>query len=361
MKKEDVYIYYSGATDVTGKKLQDALGITGGADKPADKKLVIGWGAKTKKNMTFPAGVDVMNHPNQIKDNRNKFTTLQTLAASKVNVAKFVDAEHVKASLKNKDGVSLPLVGRTNFHQGGKGFWLCLTMTHLDNAIKEGAQYFQNYIDIVDEYRLHIFEGECIYAVKKVKRDNMEEAFIEQHGEKIKNIANKQNKIMDEDTLQYALGRLAKGTPNPDMIIRSNTRGWKFSHVKKPDANLVAEAVKALAAIKLNFGAVDCCIDADGKVWIIEINSGPGLQGTPFDAYVAAFEKVIASKGKPEVKKAPAKKVPAKKAAVVNGAGGGDKKALMRSKLDLMNEMLEVADDDEVDAIQSLWTKMANK
>lgn len=289
MTKNDCFIWYSGATDMTGKTLADKLGIDGDRTKPKGKKLVIGWGTKTKEDTTLPAGMLVLNHPNRIRSNRNKFTTLRTLGPKMT--AAFVDANAVLTSLADaKSVINLPLVGRTNYHQGGKGFWICLTLSHVRNAIDEGAQYFQNYIDIKDEYRLHVFGDKVIYAQKKVKRTNLEEAYVAQRVEKITNIANKNDKKLDKNTLDYALGRLAKEHSAVDMIVRSNRKGWKFSHVKSVDKVMEKQAIDALKAVGLDFGAVDCCLDTDGKPWVIEINSGPGLDGSTLATYVDVFE-----------------------------------------------------------------------
>jgi glutathione synthase/RimK-type ligase-like ATP-grasp enzyme len=361
MTKKDAYIWYSGATDVTGKKLAEELGIDGGRDKPKDKKIVIGWGTKTKKDVELPAGSSVLNHPNNIRRNRNKLTTLEVLKGADVAVADFVPAENVMAELGKK--VSLPVVGRTKYHQGGKGFWLCLTKTHVTNAINEGAQYFQNYIDIVDEYRLHIFKGELLRAQKKVKRDNMEEAYVEQHAAKIKDYATKGDVQIDENTLKYALGRVAKEHKQADMIVRSNRRGWKFANVKNPKKALVDVSVAALNAIGLEFGAVDCCLDGDGNAWIIEINSGPGLEGNTFKAYTEAFEDALSSIMKPAKKvvaktakaaDAVAKKDPKKEAkSKLGGASAKERLSGLRELLDLVGD----ADEAEAAAVEGLLKK----
>jgi len=235
MSKKKTAIYYSGATDVTGKALADALGITGAKAKPTKAfELVFGWGAKTKEATNFPAGTTVLNHPDNIRNNRNKLKTLELLQEAKVNVAAFVSAEKVLAELKKKKpALKLPLVGRTKFHQGGKGFWMCNTEGQIKDAIGKGAQYFQNYIGIKNEYRLHVFKDTVIYAQKKAQRDNMEAAFSAQYGDKIKAAAEKSGQKLDEATLNYALGQVSKRVmPEPDMHIRSNTRGWKFISVK---------------------------------------------------------------------------------------------------------------------------------
>lgn len=361
MLKKDVYLWFSGATDITGKKLMEELGIDGGREKPkTSKKMVIGWGAKTKDDIAF-TNMEVLNHPNKIRANRNKFTTLQTLGATKNTVAPFVKATDVIQAIDdNKSPICLPLVGRTNYHQGGKGFWLCLTKSQVKSAIDEGAQYFQNYIDIVDEYRIHVFDGKTICAQKKVKRTDVEEAYVTQHAEKIGNIADKNKKKLDKATLDYALGRLAKEHSNVDMIVRSNRRGWKFSHVKKFDTGMEKLAINALKAVGLNFGAVDCCIDEAGRPWIIEINSGPGLDGTTFKAYADEFKRVIRDLEKPAPAIKPVKTA-APRATMTDFAKTGKIRSnSAKDRLDGIRNLLSVvenADEAEAAMIENLLKK----
>lgn len=360
MTKKDAYIWYSGATDVTGKKLAEALGIDGGRDKPKGKKVVIGWGAKTKKDVDLPAGTSVLNHVNNIRRNRNKLTTLKTLKNAKIAVADFVEADKIMEVLNTANHMQLPVVGRTKYHQGGKGFWLCLTKTHVKNAIDEGAQYFQGYIDIVDEFRLHIFKGEVLHAQKKVKRNNMEEAYVEQHAAKIKDYAEKGKVKIDEKTLKYALGRVATEHKSADMIVRSNRRGWKFSSVKEPKKVLVDVATKALAAVGLEFGGVDCCLDSDGKPWIIEINSGPGLEGSTFKAYVKSFETALKNFTAPEKKEAkkaaPKMEAKAKSVGTKSKLGAGSAKERLSGLKELL-DLVEDADEAEAAAVEGLLRK----
>jgi len=372
MTKKDAYIWYSGATDVTGKKLAEELGIDGDKDAPKGKKIVIGWGTKTDEDVNFPAGTITLNHPNCIRANRNKLTTLKVLMNTIINgrtvVALFTEANKVMQELDKKNPtITLPLVGRTKFHQGGKGFWLCITKTHVKNAIEEGAQYFQEYIDIVDEYRIHVFKGALLHAQKKVKRDDMEKAFVEQRKEKIHEYAKKAEKKLDEDTLDYALARIAKEHEHVDMIVRSNKRGWKFSTVKNVGKELLDVAIGALKAAGLEFGAVDCCLDSDGKPWVIEVNSGPGLEGTTFKAYIDAFNNELQNILQPVKKVEPKQVIKNKKEvgffAVGAEAKGGKSKLGANSAKERLSgvrellDLIEGADEAEAAAVEKLLKK----
>ncbi len=337
----NVYIWFSGATDITGKILMEKLNIKGGKNKPTNVKTVIGWGTKIDKNVSFAKNIKVINHPNSILLNRNKSNALKKLKEAGVPIAKYMDFEQVTEA-------DLPVIGRTNWHQGGKGFWLCPTMALVSNAYQEGAQYFQKFIEIKDEYRLHVFNKEIIYSVKKVKRDNMTEAFITQNKEKIESIATKNNKTLEKDTVDYVLKQIAKQHKTADMIVRSNTRGWKFSRVTNVMPSLKEIAIAATTALGLDFAAVDCCVDAVGNVYIIELNSGPGLKGSTLEAYITAFKAAIT---KNKITESPMTTIKVK-------AVGSKKKEILKSKAALMTDMINKANEKEAEALESIFAKM---
>lgn len=353
-----LYVWYSAATDVTGKKIQEMLKATGGTATPPNAADVLCWGTKVEKNIALPNKV-VYNHPNKILANRNKVNALDIFKKAGVAVADF-SVDFAKAGSKE---YPFPLVMRTKYHQGGAGFWLCLNKDMVAQAVKEGAQYMQNYIHIKDEYRLHIVNDKVIYAVKKIQRDNHTAAFKEHFTEYVNNAAAKKKAVLDNATLDFVLDKLAKKfATGADMIIRSNTRGWKFSKVDadKLDKGLVDEAIKAIKALGLNYGAVDCCITTEGKAAIIECNTGPGLEGTSFDAWSEALKAMVTPKKvEPVVPVAPAQAPVAPVAAKLGKAVGANKKDQLKKKMALLTDMVEAADtDEELAVVEKLWKKM---
>jgi len=350
MKKEDVVLYFSPATDTTGKLLAEALGIEavnsgkkGETVPPKAAKMVIGWGPKTVEDITFPKKTVVLNHPNSVKCNRNKFNALVKMKDAGIVVADFQDVDAPFA-------LNLPVIGRTRYHQGGKGFWECPTKTHVNSAIDAGAQYLQELIEIKDEYRLHVFGEKVLYGVKKVKRttEEFEKAFIDDEFARQKKLWEKNNEDeFNEVQAMVMLRRQAKNAAagGPNMMIRSNKMGWKFSRIKKFEGNLVKEATNAIKALGLDFGAVDCCTDAEGKVYIIEVNTGPGLEGTPFKCYVENFEKLIAE----------GKKIKTGKKDVTETGKSKIEASLMGTQLDKLRQKLDTCDDEtELKAIRAL-------
>ena len=371
---KNAYIYHSPATDITGTALAQALGCKHGSKKPVLKNtsFIVAWGAKTKDKCSL-GSVPVLNHPDRIKVNRNKFKAMEVMLAAGVNIAPFITAAQAGNIGKAGCPVTMPVIGRRNYHQGGKGFWMCPTKAQITAAIGEekGAQYFQSMIEIKNEFRLHVMKGEMIYGVKKVQRTvkEFEAAYVRQEMEKHDNLAKKNKRTMDKKTMETMLKSQAKAiaADGANQLLRSNKLGWKFVRIKKVDKGLVDEAVKALAALGLDFGAVDCVTDVNGAHFILEVNTGPGLTGTPFDAYVAAFKQLIEAALKPAPKKkAPAKKTGSKKgglaaAAAAGIAAGGNEgaKATLMSKLAMASEMAaNTADDTEADVLGKVFSRM---
>lgn len=345
------YIWFSGATDITGAALADSLGVKGTRSKPKNLKsgdIVIGWGVKEKNKIVLPNGVVVLNHPDNIRSNRNKLNALDIMSKNDEvakAIADYCTADKVGTELKKQNSkIKLPLVGRTKYHQGGKGFWLCLTEAQVNRAVGDGAGYFQNYVDIDKEYRLHVAFGKVIYAVKKIENVS-EEGWKNQRKKKIDDYAKKNKWNVDENTVDKTLGILFKEATLPDRIVRSNRRGWKFSSVKLDSVNssLKKVAIKSVEVMGLDFGAVDCAMGVDGNPYIIEINTGPGLEGTAFERYVKAFKDKLKEMESPAAK--PKKEAPKKPTKVAKAAAAGAEEG------GLMKVMNNVKSDEEARAL----------
>lgn len=366
---KNAYIWCCGATDITAGKLAEALGCKIGKKKPVLKNtaLVIGWGAKTKEKVTL-GKLPVLNHPDMIRVNRNKFKGLELMQQGNVPVATFVKAANVMSAL-DSGTLTLPIIGRRNYHQGGKGFWFCPTRSHVQNAINDadgkGAQYFQAFTEIKDEYRLHVFDGVVLHAVKKVARTRkgMEEAYIRQELERLESLATKNGETFDAEAVKKTLVRQAKrhAEAGPDMIIRSNRKGWKFSNVKKYPKPMADAAILAVQSLGLTFGAVDCCVDASGNPFIIEVNTGPGLEETPFKAYVAAFKTAIADHLGPKKKVAASRTAAAAKGKTTAPTMSGGAKAELKRRLALAADMADACEtDEEATVMQRVMARVIN-
>lgn len=85
------------------------------------------------------------------------------------------------------------------------------------------------------------------------------------------------------------------GYDGPDTGIRNHSNGYIYarSTVDYPD-ELLSSSIKAVQLLGLDFGAVDIGYrERDGKVFVFEVNTAPGLTGTTLEKYIQAFKEWI--------------------------------------------------------------------
>jgi hypothetical protein len=138
----------------------------------------------------------------------------------------------------------------------GNDEWLARRNNHVggrDLLARPGdiePQYYSKKLDLVEEYRLHMFRGKSIRAGKK-----------------------SQNPTRPD------------GSPAHPWI-RSYDAGWVIKYDGfKSTKEMRALGAAALKALGLDFGAVDMGKTRDGKLVVLEVNRAPGVEGGTVDAY----------------------------------------------------------------------------
>lgn len=300
---EKVYVWYSGATDITGKNLIEGLTerlnpnvfeVSGGTSKPEDVDIVICYGTKTSENITFAPRVKVLNHPDSIRVNRNKLTALNTMLSADVKVPYFDKLPDAC----DDDDIIYPVIARTNYHQGGKGLAVCTSQGQVRDLMgvdSVGFGYIQELVSFKQEYRIHVFQDEVIRCAAKIPQRNPADSWKAVYMEKAERMALRNDVVLDETTANICLKAVVSDLTLPDLIVKSNKRGWCFTRIEATDIDIdLANAAKAaVKAIGLDFGAVDCALDYDGIAWVIEVNTGPGLQGGTLTSYLNTLEAYI--------------------------------------------------------------------
>jgi hypothetical protein len=140
------------------------------------------------------------------------------------------------------DGPGVGRIGRSFKHQ-------CAS----DLLHNTGRDYYTQKLPFTHEVRIHIFQGLAIHSGLKVKRDDIAHEWI-----------------------------------------RSSASGWKLDYskagsIKQSRRDLAKQAV---AALDLDFGAVDIGIVQNGAAAVIEVNTAPGVEGSTIDAYVRHIIRV---------------------------------------------------------------------
>lgn len=161
----------------------------------------------------------------------NKRLMRQAFAEAGVPAPRLLTPEEAHDELAADTGITL--VGRPDVHTRGRGFWKCETVEDFDRAMrgtrrKKPATHFMEWVDLPNEYRVHIFNGKSI----RISRKDFQE---------------------DGDYI----------TRKPEGRRR---------HIR-------SAAKQAVAAVGLDFGAVDVLAD-DERAVVLEVNAAPGLGGS---------------------------------------------------------------------------------
>jgi hypothetical protein len=194
--------------------------------EPYELPFKINWTGAVAEHPEF----EVLNE----KSRTNKMAQLIQLELKGVSVVPWTCFSHYRGGGR--------WLGRSNNHQQGRDF-----TGELDQP-----DFWTKYIPADDEWRLHFF---------RTAKGNMR-------------------------LLRSGI-KLPKQR-NFHPWVRSHRLGWKISYVGGAPQSVVSEARKAMLALDLDFGAVDVLFQ-DGKVWVLEVNTCPGLDSGTLGMYVDCF------------------------------------------------------------------------
>lgn len=248
MTKIKIYPYKQGSA--SAGKLANALGgrvlkTEGSAYRPSVGDFVINWGSSMQ--VTFlPA--QVLNDPLKVAMASNKRSAFLAMEKGGVRIPRYA---------LNKAGVcwtGLTVCRHKLTGHSGEGIELAQADKLPD------APLYVEYIKKEDEYRVHIVGDEVVLVQRKARDRSVE---------------------------------------NPNWQIRNHANGFVFVRNDVVyDPSVVEQAKLALKALELDFGAVDVIFNVkEGKAYVLEVNTAPGMEGTTVEDYASAFRNYIKSRG----------------------------------------------------------------
>jgi glutathione synthase/RimK-type ligase-like ATP-grasp enzyme len=156
------------------------------------------------------------------------------------------------------------VIVRPKAHAQGRNLDRCTSMEEVKEVAASygrGNYYVSEYINKVAEYRVCVVQGRAVWVAKK--------------------------------------------TPgNPQDVAWNVARGGRFDNVRWEDWPLkaVKVSIEAFNLSKLDFGGVDVMVDAEGKCYVLEINSAPSLT-SPYrqQCITKAFDWIISRDNKTRI------------------------------------------------------------
>lgn len=217
--------------------------------RPRPDHMIINWG-----NSQWPNWDCADNHP-QIRPKWVNEPTCTQIAADKYRCL-YVLKNSVRAVPftvhidKAKEWNSSVVVRHSLFGRGGAGIEVVSRGDELP-----AAPLYTKYLGRRAEYRVHVMNGDPFLTQKRGH---------------------------------------PSGASDINWQVRSCENGWimrrDFADSPSLLASVVEEALKAVAALGLDFGAVDIAIpSSDGLPYVLEVNTAPGLVGSTIEDYATAF------------------------------------------------------------------------
>jgi len=221
--------------------------LIGSKWKPKPNKIVINWGTSAPP---LNVGTQVINKAEAVASATNKLTAFVKMQAAGISIPEWTANKEVAKEWFDKHKKCVVFCRTKLRSSGGDGIVIATSKEELVNA-----PLYTLRVKKVEEYRVHIFTSNVIDVVKKKLRNG------------------------------------AQNNPNRSPYIRNLENGWVFAHdnVDCPN-NVKEEALKAVNALGLDFGAVDIAVNKEGKAVVFEVNTAPGLENfDTIEAYVTAF------------------------------------------------------------------------
>lgn len=220
---------YDHTTPVLLAELAGFTFVKGGALKrirPTDDDVLIRYGLTSYPQKDLRFG-EVFNTAKAIAKSSNK------LAAAQLFLARKISTPMIWTNPRDIPDNAFPVVRRLKHHSRGTDIKLVANR----RAMVAGDYYSQK-IEGNDEYRVHIFDGECIRLQKKLPT-----------GE-VSWIHNTSHNYVIDDT---------------------------FQHNHALEKKVIDVAKRANAVVGLTFGAVDVLVSNTGQPYVLEVNSAPRL------------------------------------------------------------------------------------
>ncbi len=220
-----------------------------GLFRPKLRHMVINWGG----HVTPRWWTGGLNAPDKVAVSSNKLRALSMMKAAGVSIPEFTtNVEVAKQWYREKKVV----VGRRVL-SGSQGIGIHIFSLNPEHDAPEepnGCPLYTQHLRHKREFRIHVFGASVIHMAEKRRR---------------------------------------RGFENRSEWVRNHANGYVFCTDNLDVPAVVQEqAVAATRAVGLDFGAVDVVFrEKEGRAFVLEVNSAPGMEGRTIEKYAQAIRE----------------------------------------------------------------------
>lgn len=250
-----MFIFPYKAGSMSAKSLSESLPakrikLKGSKFKPNARKVVINWGSSAMP--AAYAGCKVLNKPENVALAANKLRAFVAMSEAGVNVPVFTTSSD-EVDTGGREGAVTWVVRHKLSGHSGQG----IELLHAGDDVPQAPLYVK-YVKKKDEWRVHVFGDDVVDVQRKARNRD----------------------VADEDV---------------NWAVRNHGNGFIFARNEDRDVpeDVTAQSVAAVAALGLDFGAVDVIYnEREGKAYVLEVNTAPGLTGSTLDGYTERFKSL---------------------------------------------------------------------
>lgn len=200
-------------------------------------------------------GLVFLNRPEAVRNASNKLRAFRILQEAGVSIPEFT-TDNSTASQWIRQGFRVFAREVLNGHSGA-GIRVITAHPTITTTVVPAAPLYVKQIRNRGEYRVHVVKGRVIDYIKKRRRN----------------------------------GEPATEAQNE---VRNLENGWVYTRQNLRRLERIEQlAIRAVEALGLDFGAVDIIKDQNGDVFVLEVNTAPGMSDTTLAAYTDAFTRLI--------------------------------------------------------------------
>lgn len=228
-----------------------------------DGDLIINYGSSAFPMQRVGRG-RLLNNPEAVGLSSNKLRAFQRFEQAGVKTVEWT-ADYAQASAWVREGGMV--YARTSL-QGHSGAGIVIGYGNpagvgdagdvsVVSTLPRAQLYTKAILQERREFRIHVMNGVITYVQQKRRRDGFRE------------------------------------NENYSNLVRNHHTGWIYA-TQNADVcdEAKREAVKAIEALGLDFGAVDV-ITRRGEAWVLEVNTAPGMSGTNLETYATNFQRIL--------------------------------------------------------------------